>query len=183
MQPPRHSENGTLNEVRITNPKNLAANVCKACGEMLRFGFRRLRCTPVLSMTPLRASVGFTGSFAALRMSAQDRVTRLGRLGRRIQPPRHSEKRTLNEIRITNPKNLTANVCKACGEMLRFGFRRLRCAPVLSMTPLWASVGFTGSFAALRMNEQGGGHDCLKSQTGRKRCGGSRRSFHRGKRP
>ena len=50
--PPRHSEKGSGNEVKGLDPKNLAANVRNVCGEMLRFGFRKLRCALVLSMTP-----------------------------------------------------------------------------------------------------------------------------------
>ena len=43
--------NGERTKSKRTNPKNLAANVRKMCGEMLRYSPRRLRFTPVLSMT------------------------------------------------------------------------------------------------------------------------------------
>ncbi len=160
--PPRHSEKGSGNEVKGLDPKNLAANVRNVCGEMLRFGFCRLRTTSVLSMTPpmeqgcrviLRNGAGTKSDDLTRRISRRLSVFACGemlRFGfRRLRctpvlsmtpptgavPPRHSEKGSRNEVKGLDPKNLAAKVRNVCGEMLRFGFCRLRCTPVLSMTP------------------------------------------------
>ncbi len=144
LGPPRHSEKRRKNEVRRSDPKNLAAYVRYACGEMLRVCFRKLRsCSRSQHDAAQRTPVRFTGSFPfdklRVRMSAGGGL----RWGRRVIL-RNGERTKSDDLTRRISRRLSVMHAARC-----FGSASVDCvhAPVLSMTPPQrAPVRFTGSF-------------------------------------